>query len=85
MSTERTVIDPVENDLSVRYEANGSQTLVVVDGDRVGGVLALDQDVAVDDAIDFVDSIEAEIAYFVPGVRSDRESSMSVVDGGSHE
>lgn len=64
--------DPLGNDLSITYDANDDQTLVVVDGDRVGAVVALEGDVSVDEAVDLVDSVEAEVAHMVDGLRTVR-------------
>lgn len=65
-------VDPLGNDLSITYDANDDQTLVAVDGDRVGAVVAIEGDVSVDEAVDLVDSVEAEVAHVVDGLRTVR-------------
>lgn len=75
--------DRVENDLSVRYERNERQTLVVVEGEQVAGVIALDQAAEIDETADFVDSLEAELAHKVEGLRDARET-VALADGGDN-
>lgn len=64
--------DPIQNDLSITYDANDDQTIVSVDGEQVGAVVALEGDVSVDEAVDLVDSVEAEVAHLVDGLRTVR-------------
>lgn len=69
--------------ISVRVESNGEQTIVALDGDRVGGVIAIDQDVDVAEAADLVDSIEAEVSQTVGGIGGRRRALEKVIRGSS--
>lgn len=55
--------------VKITHEDNGEQRLLVFDGDRASGVVAIDQDVDADAALELVDAVEAEVATNVPSLR----------------
>lgn len=66
---------------STRRETNDEQHLFVVDGDQATAVVAIDATADPDDALSFVDEIEAEVASSVNGLRVTRRSVVERVRG----
>lgn len=72
--------------VTISKDSNDHQSLLVFDGDSGAcGVLAIRDDVDADAALELVESIEAEVATHVPGLRLDR-NPIAVRDiGAAHE
>ena len=68
--------------VSVSYDTNGEQNLIVVDGDQASAIVAIEEDVDPDVALELVDTVEAEIAHGVSGLRSVRREIAERVDEG---
>lgn len=51
--------------VSIRVESNGEQDLVVLEGERVYGVIGIRRDVNNTEAYELLDSIDAEVSQSV--------------------